>query len=85
MIVQKVFENRLIRFFSFKRNLKPFLIFNFLFLFLIFDISKAETNNLTNSEINQIEIEYLESRNELKDYIIDNGDSIAIDFFLLMN
>ena len=75
MIEQKVFENRLIRFFSFKRNLKPFLIFNFLFLFLIFDISKADTDFPSNKN-NQIEIEYLESRNELEDYIIDTGDSI---------
>ena len=81
MIVQKVFENRLIGFFSFKRNSKPFLIVNFLFLFLIFDISKAETNNLTNSENNQIELEYLESKNELEDYIIDTGDSIYLEFF----
>ena len=81
LIVQKDFENRLIGFFSFKRNSKPFLIFNFLFLFLIFDISKAGTNNLTNSENNQIEIEYLESRNELEDYIIDTGDSISLKFF----
>ena len=81
MIVQKVFENRLIGFFSFKRNSKPFLIVNFLFLFLIFDISKAETNNLINSKNNQIEIEYLESRNELEDYIIDTGDSISLEFF----
>ncbi len=80
MIVQKVFENRLIGFFSFKRNSKPFLIVNFLFLFLIFDISKAETN-LPNNKNNQIEIEYLESRNELEDYIIDTGDSISLEFF----
>ena len=80
MIVQKVFENRLIGFFSFKRNSKPFLIVNFLFLFLIFDISKADTN-FNNNKNNQIEIEYLESRNELEDYIIDTGDSISLEFF----
>ena len=80
MIVQKVFENRLIGFFSFKRNSKPFLIVNFLFLFLIFDISKADTS-FPNNKNNQIEIEYLESRNELEDYIIDTGDSISLEFF----
>jgi len=80
LIVQKVFENRLIGFFSFKRNSKPFLIVNFLFLFLIFDISKADTN-FNNNKNNQIEIEYLESRNELEDYIIDTGDSISLKFF----
>ena len=80
MILQKVFENRLIRFFSFKRNSKPFLIVNFLFLFLIFDISKADTN-FNNNKKNQLEVEYLESRNELEDYIIDTGDSISLEFF----
>ena len=69
----------MIGFFSFKRNSKPFLIVNFLFLFLIFDISKAD-NNFPNKN-NQIEIEYLESRNELEDYIIDTGDSISLKFF----
>ncbi len=81
MIVPKLFENRFIGFFSSRRNSKTLLIFNFLFLFLIFDISKAETNNLTNLKNNQIEIEYLESRNELEDYIIDSGDSISLEFF----
>ncbi len=80
MILQKSFENRLIEFFSFKRNSKPFLIFNFLFLFLSFDVSKADTD-FPNNKNNPIEIEYLESRNELKDYIIDTGDTIALRFF----
>jgi len=79
--LQKIFENILIGFFSFRRNSKKFLIFNFLLLFFLFDISKAETNNLTNSKNNQIEIEYLESRNELEDYIVDTGDSIYLEFF----
>ena len=65
----------------FKGSSRIFLIFNFLFLFSIFNISKAESNNLTDSEQNQIEIEYLESRNELEDYIIDTGDSISLKFF----
>ena len=78
--MQKFFDNTLIGFFSFRRNSIKFLIFNFLLLFFFFDISKAETNNLTNSKNNQIEIEYLESRNELEDYIIDTGDSITLEF-----
>ena len=80
MILQKFSKNTFIGFFSLKRKLKPFLIFNvFLFLF-IFDISKADSN-FPNKKNNQIEIEYLESKNELEDYIIDSGDSIALEFF----
>ena len=78
--MQKIFENTLIGFFSFRRNSKKFLIFNFLLLFFFFDISKADTN-FPNNKNNQIGIEYLESRNELEDYIIDTGDSISLKFF----
>ena len=74
--MQKIFENIFLGFFSFRRNSKIFLIFNFFLLLFIFDISKADTNNSTNN----VEIEYLESRNELKDYIIDTGDSISLKF-----
>ena len=80
MILQKVFENRLKGFFSLKRNSKPFLIFNFLLFFLIFDISKADTN-FSDTKKNQIGIEYLDARNELEDYIIDTGDSISLEFY----
>ncbi len=65
---------------AFRINSKLLLIFNFLFLFLLFDISKADTN-FTNNKNNQIELEYLESKNELEDYIIDTGDSISLEFF----
>ena len=77
--MQKTFDNILIGFFSFRRNSKTFLIFNFLLLIFIFDISKADTN-FSNKKNNPIEIEYLESRNELEDYIIDTGDSISLEF-----
>jgi len=80
LILKKLFENRLIGFFSFKKNSKPFLILNFLSLFFIFDISKAETN-FSNAKSNQIDIEYLESRNELENYIIDTGDAISLEFY----
>ena len=79
--MQKIFENILLGFFSFRRNSKTFLIFNLFLLLFIFDISKADTNNSTNSNINHLEIEYLESRNELEDYIIDTGDSISLEFY----
>ncbi len=80
MILQKASKKRLLGFFSLKRKFKSILIFNVFFLLFIFDISKADTNNSTNS-INNLEIEYLESRNELEDYIIDTGDSIYLEFF----
>ena len=80
MISQKVSKNKFIGFFSLKRKFKPFLIFNVFLLSFIFDLSKADTN-FPNKKNNQIEIEYLESRNELEDYIIDTGDSISLVFF----
>ena len=80
MILHKAFKNRLLRFFSFKKKLKPFIFFYFLFLFFIFDTSKAD-NNYPSTKIKQIEIEYLESKNELNDYILDTGDSIYLEFF----
>ena len=80
MILQKNIENVYVSLHSLKRNSKILLILYFLFSFFIFDISKAEINNLTNSKNNQIEIEYLESKNELEDYIIDTGDVLLIDF-----
>ncbi|ABM71078.1 Hypothetical protein A9601_17951 [Prochlorococcus marinus str. AS9601] len=81
MILLKVFDNKLTEIFSLKRKFQPFLIFNVFLLFLTFNISKADTNNSTNSKNNQIEIEYLESRNELEDYIFDTGDSISLEFY----
>ena len=78
--MQKIFYDKLIGFFSFRRNSKKFLILNFLLLFFFFDISKADTS-FPNKKNNQLEIEYLESRNELEDYIIDTGDSISLEFF----
>ena len=80
MISQKVSKKKFIGFFSLKRKFKPFLIFNVFLLLFIFDLSKADTN-FPNKKNNQIEIEYLESRNELEDYIIDTGDSISLEFF----
>ena len=71
--------NRLIRLFLYKRNSKLFFIFYFLCLFFIFDTSRAETN-FSNTKNNQIDFKYLESRNELENYIIDTGDSIYLEF-----
>ena len=78
--MKKIFENLLLGFFSFRRNSKKFLIFNLFLLFFLFDISKAETT-FSNTKNNQIDIEYLDSKNELEDYIIDTGDSIVLEFY----
>jgi len=80
LILQTVSKNTFKGFFSFKKKFKPFLIFNVFLLLFIFDISKADTS-FPNNKNNQLEIEYLESRNELEDYIIDTGDSISLEFF----
>ncbi len=65
---------------SIKSNSNLLFIFNFFIIVFLFDISKAETT-FSNKKNNQIEIEYLESRNELEDYIIDTGDSISLKFY----
>ena len=44
-------------------------IFNFFILLFLFDITKAETNNYVSQSNDGISIEYLESKNELEDYI----------------
>ena len=80
MPLQKNFENTSLRFLSFKRESYLAFLIYFLLSVFIFDASKAETNFLKTKN-NQIEIEYLNSRNELEDYIIDSGDSISLEFF----
>ncbi len=74
------FKNNILGLFISGINPKFFFFFNLLLLSFLFDIAKADTNNSTNLN-NNLEIEYLESRNELEDYIIDNGDSIYLEFF----
>jgi len=107
----KLLENRLIRLFSFKSNTKFILIFYCLFAPLIFNLSKAENNNvisdnksylekdyldsnnelqkikflpgkikLNNKNIKKIEIDFLKSKKDLEDYIIDTGDALLIEF-----
>ena len=80
MIFHKSISNIFKKLFTFQNNRELILIFNFLFLFLRIDVSKADTN-FSNKITNQIEIEYLEARNELSDYIIDFGDSISLKFY----
>ena len=63
-----------------KSNSKFLFIFNFFVLIFLFDISKAETNNSVPESNDEIKIEYLESRKNLEDYIIDTGDALFIEF-----
>jgi len=72
---------KFVSFFAFNKKSKLFFVLNFFISILITNPSKAEIYTNDNTENNKIEIDYLESRNELEDYIIDTGDSVAIDFF----
>ena len=80
MQLKKNFEYIGLRFLSFKSKSTFVFFIYLLFSVFIFDVSKANTN-FPKTKNNQIEIEYLESRNELEDYIIDTGDSISLEFY----
>ena len=80
MQIKKNFEYITLRFLSLKSKSNLAFFIYLLFSVFIFDVSKANTN-FPKTKNNQIEIEYLESRNELEDYIIDTGDSIYLEFF----
>ena len=71
----------LVKFSYLKRNTKFFLILNFLFLNFTINISKAEDQAFITNNKNQISVDFLDSRNELDDYIIDSGDVINLRFF----
>ena len=79
MLLLKNFENIDLKFFSLKRKSAFAFFIYFLLSVVIFDVSKADSNS-NNSKNNQIEIEYLDSKNELEDYIIDTGDLINLKF-----
>ena len=82
MLLQKLLKNRLLRLFTLRNNnSKYFLIFCFLVPFFIFDLSKAGSNNSTFENIEKIDPSYIDSRNELEDYIIDSGDELFIEFY----
>jgi len=74
------FKNNILGLFFSCINPKFLFFFNLFLLFFLFDISKAETT-FSNTKNNQIDIEYLDSKNELEDYIIDTGDSIYLEFY----
>ena len=80
MSLQKVLEKKFIRLFFFGKNSKFFVISCFLISFIIFDLSKARSNNLNFEKIDQTTLDYLDSRKELEDYIIDSGDGLYIKF-----
>ena len=80
MLIQKNFDNTSLRFLFFRSKLTLKILIYFLLSIFIFDISKAETN-FSKTKNNQINIEYLDSRNELEDYIIDTGDSVYLEFY----
>tara|TARA_B100000161_G_C33534605_1_gene407712 strand:+ start:275 stop:1504 length:1230 start_codon:yes stop_codon:yes gene_type:complete len=79
--LQRVLKNKFIRLFSLKRNSQTFLIGYFLISFFIFDLSKAESNDSNFEKINQPKLDYLESKKELEDYILDTGDVLFIEFY----
>ena len=80
MLIHKKLKNINLSLFYFKNKFTSTFFIYFLFSIFIFDISKAETDFLKTKN-NQIEIEYLNSRNELEDYIIDTGDLINLEFY----
>ena len=79
--MQKVLENNFLRLFSFKKNSKAFFISYFLISFFIFDLTKAESNNSNFEKIVSPKLDYLESKKELEDYILDTDDVLYIEFF----
>ncbi len=81
MLIQREIKKTFLRLFTFRRQSKLALYTYCLLSVFIFDITKAEENNFTNLNNNRIEIEYLESRNDLEDYMIDTGDSIYLRFY----
>ena len=80
MLLQKNLKKIDLGVLNFKSQSTLAFFIYFLFSVFIFDVSKAETN-FPKTKKNQIEIEYLDSRNELEDYILDTGDSISLEFY----
>ena len=80
LILQKLLQYRLFNFFIFKKKSKLLFALNCLISIFVFEIVYADSNFIKTKK-NQVSIEYLDSRNELEDYIIDTGDSIFLEFF----
>ena len=80
MVIKKYFKNLFSRLLCIKSKSNFIFIFNFFILTFLFDISRAETNNSVSQSNDDIKIEYLESKKNLEDYIIDTGDALSIEF-----
>ena len=80
MLIPRNIENTFLRFLSFKSQSKIALFLYFIFSVFILDITKAENKNLVSESESLINIQYLESKKELDDYIVDTGDSLFIKF-----
>ena len=68
-------------FFSFRKFSNFFLSFAFLSALSIAKIAKSENLNQTYESNNEINLNYLNPRKELQDYIIEVGDSLFINFY----
>ncbi len=78
--VQINIPGKIFKLLSYKSNLKFLFIFNVLISVFIFDLVKAESDNSTFEIKDDIQIDYLKPKEELKDYMIDSGDILSIDF-----
>ena len=68
-------------FFLLRKFSKYILPFSFLSTFLYPYTLKSETTNIRSSDKKEINSTYLTSKNELENYIIDNGDTLYVNFF----
>ncbi len=80
LILNKPIKNLFSKLLLFKSNSNLILLLNFFIVIFLFDVSKAETKNSAPQNNDEIKIEYLESKKNLEDYIIDTGDALFIEF-----
>ena len=70
--MKKILENKFIRLFSFKKRSKTFLISCFLISFFIFDLTRAESNNLTTNKKAEIAIDNLDPKRVSEEHNLDS-------------
>ena len=80
-ILKKFLQSRSFQLFSIKKKSHLLVAINFILSIFVFEIAYADINNFKKTNNNQLQVEYLDSRNELEDYIIDSGDELFIDFY----
>ena len=68
-------------FFLLRKFSKYILAFSFLSTFLYPYTLKSETTDIRSRDKKEINSTYLTSKNELENYIIDNGDTLYLNFF----